>query len=90
MKKTNNFNQKIKNITILSCLIILCVACTKKISKQYIIKGNDADSIAPHGKGNVYAPDIVRYQNQFYLYYGAQAKDGHDRIQLAISKNGDS
>ncbi len=90
MKETNNFNQKIKSIAILCCLVMLCVTCTKSITTQRIIKGADADSIAPHGKGNVYAPDIVRYQNQFYLYYGAQAKDGHDRIQLAISKNGHS
>lgn len=50
---------------------------------------NFADSTAaPHGRGNIYAPDIVRYRGEFLLFFGAQGKDGHDRIHLARSKNG--
>jgi len=52
-----------------------------------VIKGDELYSVAPHGKGNVYAPDIVRYKKKYYLYYGSQGKDGHDRIQLAFSKD---
>lgn len=43
---------------------------------------------APHGKGNLYAPELVSHQGRHLLYYGAQGKDGHDRIHLAISEDG--
>lgn len=43
---------------------------------------------APHGQGNVYAPDIVSVGHQLWMYYGGQGKDGHDRIHLAISHDG--
>lgn len=44
--------------------------------------------LAPHSKGNLYAPDLVIHQGRHLLYYGAQGKDGHDRIHLAISTDG--
>lgn len=43
---------------------------------------------APHRKGNLYAPELVREQGRFFLYYGAQGVDGHDRIHLALSTDG--
>ena len=43
---------------------------------------------APHRKGNLYAPELVRVEGRWFLYYGAQGTDGHDRIHLAISTDG--
>ncbi len=44
--------------------------------------------LAPHGRGNVYAPEIVRSGNTMRMWYGGQGKDGHDRIHLAVSSDG--
>ncbi|MFM8932543.1 MAG: hypothetical protein ACKOS8_11785 [Gemmataceae bacterium] len=43
---------------------------------------------APHRKGNLYAPELVRDQGRWFLFYGAQGADGHDRIHLAVSTDG--
>ena len=43
---------------------------------------------APHGKGNLYAPAIVKHQGEFLMFFGGQGKDGHDRIHLATSPDG--
>lgn len=43
---------------------------------------------APHGRGNAYAPDVIRVFDMLFQYYGAQADDGHDRICLATSLDG--
>ena len=43
---------------------------------------------APHGRGNVYAPEILVEGGVFRMWYGAQGRDGHDRICLAESANG--
>jgi sucrose-6-phosphate hydrolase SacC (GH32 family) len=41
--------------------------------------------MAPHGRGNVYAPEI-HFENGIYrMWFGGQGRDGHDRIQLAES-----
>ena len=43
---------------------------------------------APHGRGNLYAPDILKHRDEFLMFFGGQGKDGHDRIHLATSKGG--
>ena len=43
---------------------------------------------APHGRGNVYAPDILRFGNNLRMWFGGQGRDGHDRIHLAVSTDG--
>ena len=43
---------------------------------------------APHGAGNAYAPEILLYDGVYRMWYGAQARDGHDRIHLAESADG--
>ncbi|MEO8351145.1 MAG: exo-alpha-sialidase [Chthoniobacteraceae bacterium] len=49
----------------------------------------EADSErAPHGHGNVYAPDILRFGNAYYMWFGGQGQDGHDRIHLTVSSDG--
>lgn len=48
-----------------------------------------ADSTAaPHGRGNVYAPEIVRFRGELLMFFGGQGSDGHDRIHLATSTDG--
>ena len=44
--------------------------------------------LAPHGKGNVYAPDILIEEGKYRMWYGGQGKDGHDRIHYAESTDG--
>ncbi|MGV3532700.1 MAG: hypothetical protein ACO1QR_10055, partial [Chthoniobacteraceae bacterium] len=49
----------------------------------------EADSLrAPHGEGNVYAPEILRHQGELRMWFGGQGRDGHDRIHLATSVDG--
>ena len=55
---------------------------------ESLIRGSGPDSEAPHGNGNVYAVEIVRHHSTFLMYYGGQGKDGHDRIHLATSVDG--
>ena len=43
---------------------------------------------APHGEGNVYAPDIHFEDGLYRMWFGGQGRDGHDRIQLAESPDG--
>ena len=43
---------------------------------------------APHGAGNAYAPEILVENGVSRMWYGAQGRDGHDRILLAESPDG--
>ena len=43
---------------------------------------------APHGQGNVYAPDVLLDNGLYRMWFGGQGKDGHDRLQLAESRDG--
>jgi hypothetical protein len=52
-----------------------------------VLRGSDPSGAAPHGEGNVYAPDIVSHGGRFCMYYGGQGSDGHDRIHLAVSQD---
>ncbi len=45
--------------------------------------------VAPHGKGNIYAPDVHFDSGRFLMWFGGQGRDGHDRIQLAESGDGE-
>jgi hypothetical protein len=47
-----------------------------------------ASTEAPHGRGNIYAPDILTFRGEFLMLFGGQGKDGHDRIHLATSTTG--
>jgi hypothetical protein len=38
--------------------------------------------------GNIYAPEIQRDGERWLMWYGGQGADGHDRIHLAESKDG--
>jgi hypothetical protein len=43
---------------------------------------------APHGRGNIYAPDVMVEGGRYRMWFGGQGRDGHDRIQLAESGDG--
>lgn len=43
---------------------------------------------APHGNGNIYAPEVLFDNGIYRMWFGGQGKDGHDRIQLAESVDG--
>ncbi len=41
----------------------------------------------PQGADNVYAPDVLYFQDQWWMFYGAQGGDGHDAIFVARSND---
>lgn len=43
---------------------------------------------APHGHGNIYAPDVHFENGRCRMWFGGQGRDGHDRIQYAESADG--
>jgi hypothetical protein len=53
-----------------------------------LLDGTAESEIAPHGGGNVYAPEVHRDGERWRMWYGGQGKDGHDRIHLAESADG--
>ena len=57
-------------------------------SPRLILEGFGKTEVAPHGEGNVYAPDVLVEGGLHRMWYGGQGRDGHDRIQLAESKDG--
>ncbi len=52
------------------------------------LRGEAATELAPHGTGNVYAPEVRRDGEGWLMWYGGQGRDGHDRIHLARSADG--
>lgn len=42
---------------------------------------------APHGRGNIYAPELLCVNDTWWMYFGGQGTDGHDRILRATSKD---
>ena len=53
-----------------------------------LFRGEAETELAPHGEGNVYAPEVMKYRDKYLMWYGGQGKDGHDRIHLAESTDG--
>ena len=53
-----------------------------------ILRGETQGELAPHGEGNVYAPEVHRDGDRLLMWYGGQGRDGHDRIHLADSTDG--
>jgi hypothetical protein len=59
-----------------------------KTSTKPILQAVAGSELAPHGEGNLYAPDVRVENNLFRIWYGGQGRDGHDRIHLAESPDG--
>ena len=53
-----------------------------------ILEGRADSELAPHGEGNVYAPEVLVEGGVYRMWYGGQGRDGHDRIHLAESRDG--
>lgn len=53
-----------------------------------VLKGEKDSELAPHGSGNVYAPDVLLEGKLYRMWYGGQGRDGHDRIHYAESRDG--
>lgn len=53
-----------------------------------LLHGVGTTEAAPHGEGNVYAPDVLVEGGLHRMWYGGQGRDGHDRIHLAESLDG--
>ena len=52
---------------------------------RLLFHGEAVTELAPHGKGNVYAPSVIVEGDRLRMWYGGQGKDGHDRIHYAES-----
>ncbi len=55
-----------------------------------LFRGERETELAPHGRGNVYAPDVLVEGGLHRMWYGGQGRDGHDRIHSAESRDGRS
>jgi hypothetical protein len=55
---------------------------------RLLLQGKGKTEAAPHGEGNVYAPDVLVDGGVYRMWYGGQGRDGHDRIHLAESGDG--
>lgn len=56
-------------------------------TSELVLKGTKESELAPHGTGNIYAPEIRRDGDRLLMWYGGQGRDGHDRIHLAVSED---
>ncbi|MHC5541019.1 hypothetical protein ACYOEI_22585, partial [Singulisphaera rosea] len=54
-----------------------------------ILEAQSRTEVAPHGEGNIYAPDVLLDGGVYRMWYGGQGRDGHDRIHLAESADGE-
>ena len=54
-----------------------------------ILRGALSTERGPHNEGNVYAPEVLFEGGHFRMWYGGYGKDGHDRIHLAVSEDGE-
>src|SRR3954463_2377724 len=46
-------------------------------SMPLLFHGEAVTELAPHGKGNVYAPSVIVEGDRLRMWYGGQGKDGH-------------
>jgi sucrose-6-phosphate hydrolase SacC (GH32 family) len=70
-------------------VILLCLSLGgPTIADEPVISSFAESTEAPHGLGNLYAPDILKHRGELLMFFGGQGKDGHDRIHLATSKDG--
>ncbi len=53
-----------------------------------LFQGRGETGAAPHGEGNVYAPEVHVEDGLYRMWDGGQGADGHDRIHYAESRDG--
>ena len=74
-------------VRLLVCVVASIVAGAAAAAELVLAPAGDSEE-APHGRGNVYAPEIHVERGRYRMWYGAQGRDGHDRICLAESADG--
>ena len=74
-------------LTTLFGLLPPCLAAERPPFEIVLVPNGD-QQMAPHGRGNIYAPDILIEDGVYRMWFGGQGKDGHDRIHLAESRDG--
>jgi len=67
--------------------LALSFACVSNADER-VISSFAESTEAPHGRGNLYAPYILKHRGEVLMFFGGQGKDGHDRIHLATSIDG--
>lgn len=72
----------------LSALMFLPIGGAGAEVPRVLLHGEGENELAPHGRGNVYAPDVIKDGKVYRMWYGGQGKDGHDRISYAESTDG--
>lgn len=55
---------------------------------RLLLQGKKTTDTAPHGEGNVYAPDVLVEGGVYRMWYGGQGRDGHDRIHQLLAVDG--
>jgi len=69
----------------LSCLQVAAAGLPSPL--RVLVRGQAVTELAPHGRGNVYAPSVVIEGPIWRMWYGGQGRDGHDRIHYAESRD---
>ncbi len=72
----------------LFCARVVVADDPRDVGPRLVLAGAGANESAPHGEGNVYAPDVIVADDRIRIWYGAQGRDGHDRIFQAESRDG--
>ncbi len=87
---------KLLRVIVVTELILLAFLCSAGAEDHVVsrkptllLQGKGPWESAPHGMGNVYAPDVLFENGVFRMWYGGQGKDGHDRILYAESRDGE-
>jgi hypothetical protein len=62
----------------------MVLAAGRVESGERLLAASVETEVAPHGEGNVYAPDVVTSGGRRLMFYGGQGRDGHDRIHAAV------
>jgi len=71
-----------------SLFILTLSSIFAKADGDFLFSGQRETQSGVHGKGNVYAPDVHFHSGKYWMWFGGQGKDGHDRIHLAQSADG--
>jgi hypothetical protein len=80
-------NRQVIALTLLSALLVQRAVSAPPLPPTIAIQPESDSERAPHGRGTVYAPEILRSANGFRMWFGGQGRDGHDRIHLAVSRD---
>ncbi len=72
----------------MTALLLLWLVGLLGPEPESLLVGERESEKAPHGLGNVYAPDVLLEDGLYRMWYGGQGRDGHDRIHYAESKDG--